>query len=97
MSKLLPDSIRKRIERACDEAERPKGMTTGDGRARVQSSDVRRLLRLVDFIEEHGTRYGGAFKCPYCTGTGKCQPCGGTGKDETAERNYEFSRDLGDR
>lgn len=47
---LLPESIRRRIEQACEDVENPTGMSTNDGRGRFSSSDVRRLLALVDHL-----------------------------------------------
>lgn len=48
---FLIDAIRKRIERECDMAEHPQGMSVHDGRTRCLSSDVRRLLHIIDFCD----------------------------------------------
>lgn len=48
---LIPPSIRRRIERACDEAEHPKGMSPHTGIARIESSHIRLLLTAIDALE----------------------------------------------
>ena len=47
--KLMPH-IRKRLERECEDAENPKGMSVHDGMTRVHSADIRYLLKLIDTL-----------------------------------------------
>ena len=53
-AEMLPDFIRKRIERSCDEAEHPAGMSVHDGVARIHASDIRRLLAIIDAYLSRG-------------------------------------------
>lgn len=51
MSKLA-SGIRRQIERECDDAEHPSGMSTHSGRTRIPSSQVRYLLAVIDALEK---------------------------------------------
>lgn len=55
----IPDFMRKRMERAIEEALHPKGMSTHDGYARIQASDVQRLFAaLQEVAEKEAARKG---------------------------------------
>jgi hypothetical protein len=47
----IPAPIRREIERECDEAEHPKGMSVHDGRTRIKSDRVRMILARLDIYE----------------------------------------------
>lgn len=51
----FPAGIRKSIERACDDAEHPVGMSTHDNKARIPSSHVRNLLGHYDTLRAFAT------------------------------------------
>ena len=48
MSAELPDFIRRRLDRAIQDAYHPSGMSVHDGKARVDAADIERLLKIID-------------------------------------------------
>jgi hypothetical protein len=48
----LPDFMRRDIERAIEEAARPKGMSVHDGKARIGGDRLQRLLLIADTYAE---------------------------------------------
>ena len=46
----IAESIRREIERECDDAEHPQGMSTHSGRTRIKASQIRHLLAHYDAL-----------------------------------------------
>jgi hypothetical protein len=50
----IPEFIRRRVERAIDDAVNPKGMSVHNGMAQVHSSDLSYMLKLIDALRADG-------------------------------------------
>jgi hypothetical protein len=51
----LPEFIRRDVERAIEEAIHPKGMSTGDGKARIGADRLLYLVRMIDRAADETT------------------------------------------